>query len=151
MDSAKLNAWMQVVGIFALVASLIFVGLQIKQAHEIALANQFQTRASEFQAVSLVGIESNWTYPPLRQYVTEDVSAADLSAIVWTWTGFDNHHFQYQAGFLTEEAWQAQVRAQQQVHSRCDLRPVYEWTKTRMRASVISIVESWDDPCTGAN
>jgi hypothetical protein len=28
MDSAKLNDWLQVVGMFAVVASLIFVGMQ---------------------------------------------------------------------------------------------------------------------------
>lgn len=32
MDSAKLNDWMQVVGIFALVTSLIFVGLHLNGA-----------------------------------------------------------------------------------------------------------------------
>lgn len=46
MDLAKLNDWMQVLGIFALVASLIFVGLQMKQGHEIALAGQFQERSA---------------------------------------------------------------------------------------------------------
>ncbi len=35
MDSAKINDWLQVIAIFALVASLIFVGLQIKQTQEI--------------------------------------------------------------------------------------------------------------------
>ena len=35
MDSAKLKNWLQVVGIFALVASLLFVGLQMKQTQEI--------------------------------------------------------------------------------------------------------------------
>ena len=35
MDSAKLNDWLQVIGIFALVASLVFVGFQIKQTQEI--------------------------------------------------------------------------------------------------------------------
>ena len=84
MDWAKINDWMQVVGIFAVVASLIFVGLQMKQAHEIALASQFQARSAEFQALSRVGIESDWTYPPLRGFVNEQVSAADISAIVWT-------------------------------------------------------------------
>ena len=38
MKSAKLNDWIQVTGIFALVSSLIFVGLQIKQTSEIALS-----------------------------------------------------------------------------------------------------------------
>lgn len=35
MDSAKLRDWIEVIGIFALVASLVFVGLQIKQTEEI--------------------------------------------------------------------------------------------------------------------
>jgi hypothetical protein len=45
MDSAKLNDWLQVVGIFALVASLIFVGLQMAQDREIALSGIYQARA----------------------------------------------------------------------------------------------------------
>jgi len=36
MDTVKLNDWMQVIGIFAVVASLIFVGLQLRQADEVA-------------------------------------------------------------------------------------------------------------------
>jgi hypothetical protein len=50
MDSAKVNDWMQVVGIFAVVASLLFVGLQMKQTHEIALAEALAN-------VSAIGIE----------------------------------------------------------------------------------------------
>ena len=38
MDSAKLNDWMQILGMFAIVASLVFVGLQMKQSHQIALS-----------------------------------------------------------------------------------------------------------------
>ena len=46
MNTSKLNDWMQVVGIFALVASLIFVGLQMKQTQEIALSDAYQSRAA---------------------------------------------------------------------------------------------------------
>lgn len=148
MDSAKLNDWMQVVGIFALVASLIFVGMQMKQTHEIALANQFQARTAEFLAMSRTGVEVNWTYPSLRPFVTDQISAADLSGAVWAWAIFDNHHFQYESGFLTEEAWQAQLSGHRGVWEICDFRPVYEFSKQRMRASVIELVESWDDPCS---
>ena len=38
MDSAKLNDWMQVVGIFAVVVSLLFVGLQMRQSQSIAMS-----------------------------------------------------------------------------------------------------------------
>ncbi len=37
MDSAKINDWMQIIGIFSLVASLIFVGLQMQQTQDIAV------------------------------------------------------------------------------------------------------------------
>ena len=45
MDSAKLNDWMQVFGIFALVASLIFVGLQMRQDRTIAIVDSMASRS----------------------------------------------------------------------------------------------------------
>jgi hypothetical protein len=37
MESVKLDDWMQIPGMFAIVASLIFVGLQMKQSQDIAI------------------------------------------------------------------------------------------------------------------
>ena len=45
MNSAKLNDWLQVFGIFALVASLIFVGLQIRQDRDIATIEAMSARS----------------------------------------------------------------------------------------------------------
>ncbi len=44
MDSAKLNDWLQVVGIFALVASLIFVGMQMRQDRTLASVEAMSSR-----------------------------------------------------------------------------------------------------------
>ena len=52
MDSAKLNDWMQVVGFFALVASLIFVGLQIRQDQEIAIVEAVSHRFENAEALT---------------------------------------------------------------------------------------------------
>ena len=97
MDSAKLNDWMQVVGIFALVASLIFIGLQIRQTYEIALAATYQARV----ATSVEMIAS---------------SAANERALA-AWAGrqmalalffiYDNIHFQYESGFMKADGWAA--------------------------------------------
>ena len=46
MDAQKLNDWMQVIGIFSVVVSLIFVGFQLKQSQDIAVAGQNQERQS---------------------------------------------------------------------------------------------------------
>jgi len=45
MNSAKINDWIQVVGIFAVVASLMFVGLQMRQDRVIATAEAFTSRS----------------------------------------------------------------------------------------------------------
>jgi len=62
MDSSKLNDWMQVVGIFAVVASLIFVGLQMKQSQDIALAAQYQARAEAAQNMMMSMQESGMAF-----------------------------------------------------------------------------------------
>jgi hypothetical protein len=53
MDSAKLHDWLQLVGIFALVGSLIFVGLQLKQTQEVALIES--TNGYSEQSLNLKG------------------------------------------------------------------------------------------------
>jgi hypothetical protein len=44
MDSSRLNDWLQVIGLFGVMASLVFVGLQMKQTQDIALAETYGTR-----------------------------------------------------------------------------------------------------------
>ena len=58
MDSAKLNDWMQVIGIFALVASLIFVGLEMRQSQRIALSAAYQARADSSMVLRMAALES---------------------------------------------------------------------------------------------
>ncbi len=58
MDSAKINDWMQVVGIFAVVASLIFVGLEMRQSQKIALSAAYQARADSSMTLRTYSLES---------------------------------------------------------------------------------------------
>jgi len=44
MDSAKLSDWIQIVGTFAIVASLIFVGIEVRQS---SIATRSATNAME--------------------------------------------------------------------------------------------------------
>jgi hypothetical protein len=55
MNSAKLNDWFQMIGLAAVVGSLIFVGLQLKQADDIAFAELAENRtASEIERRALI-------------------------------------------------------------------------------------------------
>ena len=115
MASAKINDWMQVIGIFALVASLIFVGLQMRQTQEIALSNAYQSRitTSVEMITSRAANEKGgvaWLQPqneeelelltPEEQWAGEQLAMAVL--LVW-----DNIHFQFESGFISEEIWLA--------------------------------------------
>ena len=129
MDSAKLNDWLQVVGQFGVIASLIFVGLQLKQDREIALAATYQDRSAAVaetistfstnnSAMSAVVrnrfglnpddplpagmVELNEGLEPIT--VLEGFAAYSYANAMWhLW---DNSHFQYQSGFLPESHWQ---------------------------------------------
>jgi len=122
MDSAKINDWMQVVGIFALVASLVFVGMQMQQDREIARVMIYQSRASILAEISmaaasspeanLAAIKSRFGDPGQEIHVDDwptPITAQDMvlgmyqvSAIVAI---ADNAFFQFQEGFLPPEHW----------------------------------------------
>ncbi len=138
MNTVKLNDWLQLVGIAAIVASLIFVGLQLKQTQDIAIAAQYQARASH--VVGNVG-DMLQSAPGMRvvgRNILEDIqSSNDIPANLKAWAldqpvdelafrgltaysslkGRDNLYFQYQSGFITEEAWYAlRVEFKRELH-----------------------------------
>ena len=63
MNSSRINDWVQVIGLFALVASLIFVGLQIRQDRSIAVVESLASRADAVaELANMVGNnEDLWT------------------------------------------------------------------------------------------
>ena len=73
MDSAKLNDWIQGVGIFALLASLIFVGIEVRQ-------NSIATRSATNAAVKDAFREFNLVIassPELARAVTANAENPD--------------------------------------------------------------------------
>jgi hypothetical protein len=113
MNSAKINDWLQVIGIFAVVASLVFVGLQMKQSHEIALAAQYHERTALatdfFWAQHEHGNFGFWA-ALCGQEFSKDTPEQAGRACINTHMALqihDNLYFQYQSGFLDQESWQA--------------------------------------------
>jgi hypothetical protein len=141
----------ELIGIVAIVASLLFVGLQLKQGHEIALATQYHSRAETAQNLHLAGIESDWTIPVLRDKVSDEVSTKDINLWLWFWIQMDNHYYQFQAGFLGESAWLAQLKNIEEAYSYCKIRFVYEWRSKGLRPEFVEVVESLADPCLSTN
>lgn len=99
-------------GIAAIVASLIFVGLQMKQSQQIALSAIYQARSESSMAIRMASLESDVLLSAktkMRLGNIDDLTAEELTARNDWWSGeliyLENVHYQYINGFLSEEHW----------------------------------------------
>ena len=115
MASEKVNDWVQILGIVGIIGSLVFVGLQLKQSQEIAIASQYQARLDSIIAVkgnllqsdSLIDVSRKVENgEPLGQM---DIYVLDL-AVGQAFDLWETNHFQYVNGFVSEEHWQGVLR-----------------------------------------
>jgi hypothetical protein len=106
----------ELIGIGAIVASLIFVGLQMKQSQDIAIASQYHARAAlsvqnfnaEMESGDLKFWGSRGQWDVDDDLSIEDRGRAALRAATYL-TIVDNNFYQYEAGFLEEDLWQNQL------------------------------------------
>ncbi len=147
MGSINSRSVAEMIGIGAIVASLIFVGLQLQLSQEIALAAQYQNRTEAVQGLALAQMEADHVSPHFRDRVSDSISTEDINLFHWLWLSQDNHFFQYQAGFLAEESWRPQFRNIKAIYSRCELRFVWDWRRTGLRDDFVALVDSLEDPC----
>lgn len=115
-NMAKINDWLQVVGMFGLIASLLFVGVQIKQDHQIALSGIYQARSDATVNSSLAAINSPvFLDASAKLYAHRPDDLTMQEAIAWEYhigaglTAIENNHQQYLLGFLGEEHWQRNI------------------------------------------
>jgi len=117
MDSSKLNDWLQVIGIFALVASLIFVGFQMKQTQEIgqgeAAANILDsTNAFRNMIIDNAGVwRSGCMGEELSksdQTIFANIYSSYIATVYWLWLANDIGVIQFDAGTI-ESAFAANI------------------------------------------
>ena len=145
MDSAKLSDWMQVVGIFALIVSLAFVGLQMQQDHDIARAAIYQDRAAiayeDFNAfasdrermefkIKLDGRDPD--EPVSSDGWAQSLTYMEFYVLAFREYGYlmllDNDYYQYENGFLSEDHWEV-IRAG--MKSSISENPFFRWVVER--------------------
>ena len=146
MDSAKISDWLQVVGMFGVIASLIFVGLEMRQTQRIALSEAYQTRTE----IERANIMDSASLPEFRSAIAklnagadDELTPEELLVLQWSMasavTLWENDHFQYVNGYLSEEHW-----AKTYANLRCDLanpvqaRLIETWA---WRASFLEVID----------
>lgn len=135
MNSKKFREWLEIFGIFGIIASLIFVGLEMRQSQKIALSAAYQARSDSSMIIRMAAVESEALQSAngkRRQgQKFDDLSPEELSAVIALMSGnmiyLENMHYQYVNGFISEEHWQTNRAELRQLLERDE-----EWRKRQL-------------------
>ena len=168
MKKLTAHDWLQVIGMASVVGSLIFVGLQLKQSQEIAIAAQYQARLDAASGHYAAILQSDAGLRVLGKDILADMLADEATPLeIKAWAksqpieelafravaatlflkSHDNVYFQYQSGFLSEEAWVA-LREQLQLgldEPRSWCKAVFEDSPEIWRASYRELLQKMLD------
>ena len=151
MKKVSLDTWIQLLGMVGLLGGLIFVGLEMKQSQQKALAAQ-QTNMLLDQVNSFSEPELNYhnmllmqsgQMPPNPEYEWMAVNTAH-----GFWWIAENDFVQYSLGLMDKNIWQAKLNAMEFVYNSCLSRHVFDFRKSLLDARLVSLIEDFADACT---
>ena len=142
----------ELAGVTSIVASLVFVGLQLKQAQDFAVASQYLEQASLLVDATNGRMQNEALMRDYGQrllatgeFGEEDndplLIAASVYAASNSLTILDNDHFQYVSGFQSEESWRSNRKVLRQILSSRFGRVAYEEGKESERATFSALCE----------
>jgi|TARA_B110000196_G_scaffold261160_1_gene232565 hypothetical protein len=155
MKKVNLDTWIQLIGIFSIVASLIFVGLEMRQSQRIAQAGQQQDRTASF--LGLLGANSeagvDWqstVYEENSEYgekftLPEIVRRNNYHAHLFT---YENDYFQYSQGLMPQSVWDAKLVALTFFSNQCDMRDLMDSRKNVFPRRFVEIINNLPDECS---
>jgi len=155
MNKIELNDRLQILGMFGVIASLLFVGLEMRQSQQIALAGQVQARAEMLTNRTLALMEGEAdTYAvlidPSGQGAGEMPNNSGISdkllfhignQVSWSFGIMTNTFYQYNAGFLSEEQYSVFQKRVAQFRRNCAWR---EQINQQLFFTEQSFVDYWD-------
>jgi len=109
MSERMTGRWAQAVGFLGVTASLLFVAYELKQSRDIAVAEIYQQKTAMVMDLNTALIDS----PALLDAYLKLATTPDTLEMrdIWLINGglsalfsyFENNHFQYQLGMISEE------------------------------------------------
>ena len=136
MDSTKIKDWMEVVGMFVLVAAIIFVGLQMKQAREIAIYQTHFARSDTIVQHLTAGAENPYFLAARAKIdagIGDSLTPLENQAMARTLQAtlylMSDAHYQYTNGFISAERWDSSrntLKSFMRVDSPYPARSVFE-------------------------
>ena len=134
-------------GVIGIIGSLLFVGLELRQSHRIALADQIQSRNAMLSNFIIAPLNGSAT--ALRMWgeqgndLTEEERLVRSQITRHRILTLTNAWQQYELGLLSLEAWQQAESRARGIWDNCSTRYM---TLSTFTSSLISYAESnWND------
>ncbi len=146
MDTAKVSHWLQLFGIGGLIASLLFVGLELRQSRKIAIADIYQQRSAMLIDVHSIRLSSELLHDTIRkaragESLTDTEQGLLHVSFLPLFSYWENNHFQYQMGLLPEEQWNASRNSMSNFIKRPGFLEWWEGERIQVRKSFATAVD----------
>ena len=143
---------LNMVGVAGVIASLLFVGLEIQQSHVIALSTQQQARAHKAIDMIVGFLEAEQDYDAImrNEELLEDnqFQMARRNFYQGAFYFAENDFNQYQNGLLNDADFEGKVRnVLEYLLGQCDLRPIVDYRSRFFPEEFLKLVESIETPC----
>ena len=136
MKKVSLDTWIQLLGMVGLLGGLVFVGLEMRQSQQIAIAGQVQARNEAFLDLYLTLMGED---PIGRSLVASGHLGANRDPSSLTSAEYDvwyaikssqvmflqNAYQQYEMGLLPDNVWEQVDRRIKAQYANCHIRPIW--------------------------
>ena len=114
---SKYSELFQIVGVIGLIASLIFVGMELRQSQQIALVEQQVERTKAFTDLYNTATNNNLAYlHPENDYDKYEVFSHNFQHMFWNISETD--YLKYRLGLMDENIWQTRYVIMKRIKSR---------------------------------
>jgi len=145
MKKVSLDVLIQLIGMLSVVAGLVFVGLEMKQSQNIALATETSNRMyqviQDIYTTAEIGLD--WSKIVLDNNVelteAERIQKRNNASAGWFIT--ENDFQLYQLGLMSEEVWQAKRGIISYYYNQCELRDIYNLRRPLMPTEFVEVVD----------
>ena len=114
MKAASWKEIAELVGMAAIVASLVFVGLEMRQTRKLAMAAAYQARTDSELAITFATLQSGINTEIISKIVagtelTDEEYRTFRLLLEARLSYWENAHYQWENDLLTDEFWNANV------------------------------------------
>ena len=155
MKKVGLDTWIQLLGMLSVLAGLVFVGLEMQQSQNIALAAQQQSRMEVFVEAMNTFSETGVSYQAYleQQGRNPETETQTTNFTHQLWWIHENDFLQYRLGLIDESIWEAKLRAIEILYNSlneesCILaKRIWETRRVMLDVNLVELVESLPNDC----